>query len=84
MKEQGFDVEFYIWAGVFAPAGLPPDVAARIRAAVREAVLDPEFKTAMANVNTPIDFREGADFDRFLDTDTKRLAAVVQKMGKTE
>ncbi len=84
MKEQGFDVEFYIWAGVFAPAGLPPDVAARIRASVREAVQDPEFKTAMANVNTPINFLEGAEFDRFVDTDTKRLAAVVQKMGKTE
>jgi tripartite-type tricarboxylate transporter receptor subunit TctC len=47
-------------------------------------VQDPEFRSAMANVNTPIDFREGAEFERFLDTDTKRLAAVVQKMGKTE
>ncbi len=84
MKEQGFDVEFYIWAGLFAPAGLPPDVAARIRASVREAVQDPEFKSAMANVNTPVNFLEGAEFDRFLDTDTKRLAAVVQKMGRTE
>ena len=84
MKEQGFDVEFYIWAGVFAPAGLPPDVAARIRASVRQAVQDPEFKSAMAGINTPISFLEGAEFDRFLDADTKRLAAVVQKMGKTE
>ena len=84
MKEQGFDVEFYIWAGVFAPAGLPPDVAARIRASVRQAVQDPEFKSAMAGINTPINFMEGAEFDRFLDADTKRLAAVVQKMGKTE
>ena len=84
MKEQGFDVEFYIWAGVFTPAGLPPDVAEKLRASVRQAVQDPEFRSAMANVNTPIDFREGADFERFLDTDTKRLAAVVQRMGKTE
>src|SRR5262245_21082009 len=84
MKEQGFDVEFYIWAGVFAPAGLPSDVAARVRTAVRQAVQDPEFKNAMAGVNTPINFIEGAEFERFLDTDTKRLAAVVQKMGKTE
>jgi tripartite-type tricarboxylate transporter receptor subunit TctC len=84
MKEQGFDVEFYIWAGVFAPAGLPSDVAARIRTAVRQGVQDPEFKTAMAGINTPINFLEGADFDRFLETDTRRLAAVVQKMGKTE
>ena len=84
MKEQGFDVEFYIWAGVFAPAGLPPDVAARLRASVRQAVQDPEFRNAMAGINTPINFLEGAEFDRFLDTDTKRLAAVVQKMGRTE
>ena len=69
---------------MFAPAGLPPDVAARIRASVREAVQDPEFKTAMVDVNTPINFLEGAEFDRFVDADTKRLAAVVQKMGKTE
>ena len=84
MKEQGFDVEFYIWAGVFAPAGLPSDVAERIRTAVRQGVQDPEFKSAMAGINTPINFLEGAEFERFLDTDTRRLAAVVQKMGKTE
>ena len=84
MKEQGFDVEFYIWAGVFAPAGLPSDVAARIGTAVRQGVQDPEFKSAMAGINTPINFLEGAEFERFLETDTKRLAAVVQKMGKTE
>jgi hypothetical protein len=38
----------------------------------------------MANVNTPINYQEGRQFDQFLDTDTKRLAAVVQRMGKTE
>jgi tripartite-type tricarboxylate transporter receptor subunit TctC len=84
MKEQGYDVEFYIWAGVFAPAGLAPEVRERLTAAVRQAVQDPEFVKALANVNTPVNYKEGKDFDAFLDTDTKRLAAVVQKMGKTE
>ncbi|HET9043697.1 MAG TPA: tripartite tricarboxylate transporter substrate binding protein [Burkholderiales bacterium] len=84
MKEQGYDVEFYIWAGVFAPAGLPADVRERITAAVRASVQDPEFQKAMANVNTPINYKEGKDFDAFVDTDTKRLAEVVRKMGKTE
>jgi tripartite-type tricarboxylate transporter receptor subunit TctC len=84
MKEQGYDVEFYIWAGVFAPAGLPADVRDRITAAIRTSMQDPEFQKAMANVNTPINYKEGRDFDEFLDTDTKRLAEVVRKMGKTE
>jgi len=84
MKEQGYDVEFYIWAGVFAPAGLAPEVRERLTAAVRQAVQDPEFVKALANVNTPVNYKEGKDFEAFLDTDTKRLAAVVQKMGKTE
>jgi tripartite-type tricarboxylate transporter receptor subunit TctC len=44
----------------------------------------PEFQKAMANVNTPINYKEGRDFDAFLDADTKRLAEVVRKMGKTE
>jgi tripartite-type tricarboxylate transporter receptor subunit TctC len=84
MKEQGFDVEFYIWAGVFAPAGLPADVRDRITLAVRQAVQDPDFQKAMANVNTPINYREGRDFEAFMNADAKRLAEVVQKMGKTE
>jgi tripartite-type tricarboxylate transporter receptor subunit TctC len=84
MKEQGFDVEFYIWAGVFAPAGLPADVSDRVTAAVRASMQDPEFQKAMTNVNTPINYKEGKDFEAFLDTDTKRLAEVVRKMGKTE
>jgi tripartite-type tricarboxylate transporter receptor subunit TctC len=84
MREQGVDVEFYIWAGVFTPAGLPADVRERITAAVRQSAQDPEFVKALANVNTPVNYKEGRDFDQFLDADTKRLAAVVQKMGKTE
>ena len=84
MKEQGFDVEFYIWAGVFAPAGLPADVRDRITAAVRASMQDLEFQKAMVNVNTPINYKEGREFDVFLDADTKRLAEVVRKMGKTE
>src|SRR5512134_2195486 len=84
MKEQGFDVEFYIWAGVFAPAGLPADVRDRITLAVRQAVQDPDFQKAMANANTPINYREVRGVEAFMNADAKRLAEVVQKMGKTE
>src|SRR5688500_7198836 len=45
-KELGYDAEFYIWSGVFAPAALPTPVLDRLRAAVREAANSPEFKGA--------------------------------------
>src|SRR5688500_6188120 len=34
-KELGYDAEFYIWSGVFAPAAIPTPVLDRLRAAVR-------------------------------------------------
>ncbi len=84
MKEQGFDVEFYIWAGLFAPAGTPPDVLAKLRSAVRDAVQDTGFRTAMTGMNTPINHLDGADFESFLEKDSKRLAEAVKRMGKLE
>jgi tripartite-type tricarboxylate transporter receptor subunit TctC len=84
MREQGYDAEFYIWAALFAPAGLPADVREKLTAAARQAVQEPEFQKAMTGMNTPISFREGKDFEGFLQTDGNRLAEVVRKMGKTE
>ena len=84
MKEQGYDAEFYIWAALFAPAGLPQEIAARLRDVSRQVVRDPDFTRAMAGMNTPIDYRDGAEFQTFLDADSARLAGVIRKMGKTQ
>lgn len=84
MKEQGFDVEFYIWSAMFAPAGIPPDILAKLRTTMKDAVQDSAFRTAMSAMDTPINYREGAAFDSFLEMDTKRLAEVVRRMGKLE
>jgi len=47
-------------------------------------VQDPDFRKALANVNTPVNYKEGPDFEAFMNADAKRLAEVVQRMGKTE
>ena len=84
LREQGYDAEFYIWAALFAPKGLPADIAERLRAVSRQVANDPDFRKAMAGMNTPIDYRDGAEFQAFLEADSKRLADVVRKMGKTQ
>ena len=84
-KELGYPgAEFYIWAGVFAPKGVPEPILARLREAVRAAVADPEFKGAMDKLETPITFKQGEEFQTFFDTDARRLAEGVRKVGRVE
>ena len=82
-KELGYkDVEFYIWAGVVAPAAVPPSVQHKLRAAVRAAVADPQFTGAMAKVSTPINYLDAPEFKDFWVTDAARLRSAVLKIGK--
>ncbi len=82
-KELGYqDVEFYIWAGVVAPAAVPANVQHRLRAAVRAAVADPQFTGAMAKVSTPINYLDAPEFKDFWIADATRLRVAVEKIGK--
>jgi tripartite-type tricarboxylate transporter receptor subunit TctC len=84
-KELGYpEAEFYIWAGLFAPRGTPEPVLAKLREATRAAVAEPEFKAAMDKLQTPIALKQGDEFQRFFDTDAKRLAEGVRKVGRVE
>ena len=84
-KELGYpDAEFYIWAGLFAPKGTPEPVLAKLRAAARESMNDPEFKSAMDKMETPVTFKQGEEFQKFFDADAKRLAEGVRRVGRIE
>ena len=84
-RELGYpDAEFYIWAGVFAPKGVPEPVLSKLRDAMKTVVADAEFKAAMEKQETPINFKQGDEFRRFFDADAKRLAEGVRKVGKIE
>ena len=50
----------------------------------REASLHPTFTQAMATQRTPVQYLDSDDFARFLQVDTRRLDAVLTKMGKIE
>lgn len=84
-KELGYrDVEFYIWAGVFAPAATPAPIQARLRDSVRASVADPAFKVAMEKAQSPIMYLDAPQFRDFLARDAARLKVAVEKIGRVD
>lgn len=84
LKELGVDNEFYIWAGLFAPAGTPEPVIRQLREAVKQAVSDPQFKRSMESSGQPIQYLDSPEFKPFLDKDAKKMVDVVKAIGKVE
>jgi tripartite-type tricarboxylate transporter receptor subunit TctC len=83
--EAGFpDVEFYIWAGLFAPAATPAPVMARLRDAVRQAVEDPDLVRAFTAAGAPVAYLDAPDFARFFAEDSARLVRAVNRIGRVE
>ncbi len=83
-KELGYDIEFYIWAGMFAPTGTPEPVLRKLRDTARQAVQDPEFKSAMAKMETPIAYMDAPEFQKFWNKDAKMLADAIKQVGRIE
>jgi tripartite-type tricarboxylate transporter receptor subunit TctC len=84
LKELGYDVEFSIWVGLFAPKGTPEPVIARVRAETKKIVDSDPFKAAIANIGDVVAHLDQPEFKSFWDADAKRVEAAVQSIGKVE
>lgn len=84
LSESGYDAVFFQWSGLFAPAGTPEPVLVRLRQAARAAAADARFMAALATVETPIQYMDAPELQRFWDADAKKLGEVVRRVGKLE
>ena len=84
LKELGIDAEYFIWAGLMAPAATPPAVQQKLRDSVRQTVQDPEFRNAMAKVETPVNYLDAPEFQKFWDADAKKLSEAVKQIKPVE
>jgi tripartite-type tricarboxylate transporter receptor subunit TctC len=82
LKELGFDVEYYLWVGIFAPKDTPPAIVTTLRAAIGKAAQSAEFKSALANAGQDLAYLDGPDFQKFWDVDGKRTDEAVVSIGK--
>jgi tripartite-type tricarboxylate transporter receptor subunit TctC len=83
-KELGYDAEFYIWSGVFAPAATPSPVLDRLRIVVRDAATSADFKSAMEKVSTPVTYLDAPAFRTYWERDAARLKVALEKIGRVE
>jgi tripartite-type tricarboxylate transporter receptor subunit TctC len=82
LKELGYDVEFSLWVGLFAPKGTPDGVIARLRADAKTAAASEQFTKAIANIGDVVAYLDQPEFAKFWDEDAKRVEDAVRVIGK--
>jgi tripartite-type tricarboxylate transporter receptor subunit TctC len=83
-KEQGYDIEAYLWVGLFTTAGVPESTFKAMREMLRKTINDPMYKQAMQKANVEVDYRDTPEFVKFFREDHKRLGAVVHRIAAEE
>jgi tripartite-type tricarboxylate transporter receptor subunit TctC len=69
------------WRAVVGPKGMPPEVVARLTAAVEKAYQSKEFRDFMASRGFGLDWKKGEEFARFLETNFNETGEVVKAVG---
>ena len=66
LKELGYDVEFSLWVGVFAPKGTPTPVIDVLRENIKKVATGDQFKTAITNIGDEVDYLDAAGIRQVL------------------
>jgi tripartite-type tricarboxylate transporter receptor subunit TctC len=82
LKESGYDVEFSLWVGLFAPKGAPEPVVARLREATKQAVGTAQFRNTIDSIGDEVAYLDQPEFAKFWDEDAKRVESAVHSIGK--
>jgi tripartite-type tricarboxylate transporter receptor subunit TctC len=75
----GYDVS--TWWGVLAPANTPPQIVAKLNAALQKIVSEPEYKAQLAIQGMEVDSGSPEEFAAFLKREKERYAGIVKTAG---
>jgi tripartite-type tricarboxylate transporter receptor subunit TctC len=84
MKELGYNVEYYLWVGLFAPKGTPANAITFMREASNKAAHTDLFKTAMTNLGQELGYQDQPEFAKFWDADATRIEDAVRSIGRVQ
>ncbi len=81
MKELGYDLQFSVWRGLFAPKGTPADVVDRLDAACKDAATSQGFKEFSAKTNTDILYMDKTAFAGFVKSEFEKNGEILKAAG---
>jgi tripartite-type tricarboxylate transporter receptor subunit TctC len=83
-RELGYDMQYHLWVGMFAPAGTPAPVLMTLRDAVRQAAQSQEFVQSLAKVKVELAYMDAPEFEKFWRDDARRVADTVKRIGRVD
>ncbi|HEX6438544.1 MAG TPA: tripartite tricarboxylate transporter substrate binding protein, partial [Candidatus Binatia bacterium] len=81
LKEQGLNVELTNWRGVFGAPGITAAQRDALIKIVRGATESATWKKTLEKLGWSPIFLSGEDYKKFIDEDTKRIAAIIDSLG---
>lgn len=84
LKEAGIDVEYLVWAGLFAQKEVPAGIRATIGKAVAKSAADREFVEGLRKTGTALAYQGPEEFQAWWDQDSVRLSNIIKAINKNE
>jgi tripartite-type tricarboxylate transporter receptor subunit TctC len=81
-KEQGIDLEYYFWVGLFAPRGTSSEVIATLRTTVSTAAHSEQYKAALNALGQNLAYMDQPEFAKFWDADATRIENAIADIGR--
>jgi tripartite-type tricarboxylate transporter receptor subunit TctC len=69
------------WAGMFGPAGMPPEAVAKLAGAVQKALENPQVRARFAASGTDLYWSGPKDFEAFVKSELVSWTAMIKEAG---
>jgi len=80
-KDDGYNIEYYVWRGIAAPKGIDPAIRDILAKALAEAMKDPGFLEQAKRLNLNVSYLPPAEFTAFLKQNFEDVTNTMKAIG---
>lgn len=83
MAELGYpDIVFYLWRGVLAPKGTPPETVKRLEEIFQKIAEDKSFSRMVERFGEQVIFMDGEEFGAYWSAEYEKMGALIRELKK--